>query len=64
MPTQRRSSDVYENPGPGTDPASAWDAALRIGDFQAAWSASDTVLATRDPATRNDPRRPYHERWV
>ena len=64
MLAQRQSSDIYGNPGPGTDPAWAWDAAMRTGDFRAAWSVSDAVLATRDPASRDDPRRPYHERWV
>lgn len=68
MLAQRRSSDIYGNPGPGHGPAWAWDAAMRTGDFQAAWSVSDAVLAARDPAyrpaCRDDPRRPYHERWV
>ena len=33
-------------------------------DFAAAWAIADTVLATRDPRIRDDPARPYHERWV
>ena len=33
-------------------------------DFQAAWAIADGVLATRDRRTRDDPDRPYHERWV
>ena len=37
---------------------------MHRGDFWAAWAISDQVLATRDLATRDDPRRPYHERWV
>jgi len=39
-------------------------AAMRRGDFAAAWRISDAVLAARDPATRDDPRLPYHCRWV
>jgi hypothetical protein len=39
-------------------------AAMRRGDFAAAWAISDAVLAARDPATRDDPRLPYHKRWV
>ena len=34
------------------------------GDFKAAWAIADAVLAGRDPRTRNDASRPYHERWV
>jgi len=39
-------------------------AAMRRGDFAAAWTISDAVLAARDPAGRDDPRLPYHRRWV
>jgi hypothetical protein len=41
-----------------------WMAAMRHGDFAAAWAISDAVLAQRDPATRDDPTQPYHRRWV
>lgn len=41
-----------------------WIAAVRRGDFAAAWAINDAVLAARDPATRDDPALPYHERWV
>jgi hypothetical protein len=34
------------------------------GDFSAAWAVSDAILAHRDPCSRDDPARPYHERWV
>ena len=37
---------------------------MRAGDFARAWRISDAVLASRDPATRDDPRLPYHLRWV
>ena len=37
---------------------------MRAGDFPAAWAVNDAVLAARDPATRDDPRLPYHLRWV
>ncbi len=42
----------------------SWLNAMRSGDFPAAWAVSDAVLAARDPATRDDPRLPYHLRWV
>ena len=42
----------------------AWAAAMRRGDEAAAWAISDRVLAARDAATRDDPRLPYHRRWV
>ena len=41
-----------------------WLDAMLSGDFPAAWAVSDAVLAARDPATRDDPRLPYHLRWV
>jgi len=41
-----------------------WIASVRVGDFAAAWRISAAVLAARDPATRDDPRLPYHLRWV
>ena len=37
---------------------------MRAGDFAGAWRISDAVLAARDPATRDDPAMPYHQRWV
>ena len=41
-----------------------WGAAMRRGDWDAAWRVSDAVLRARDPRTRDDPAAPYHERWV
>jgi hypothetical protein len=41
-----------------------WLAAMRRGDLRAAHAISDVVLAGRDPAGRDDPRLPYHLRWV
>ncbi|MBV9734532.1 MAG: hypothetical protein JO209_01385 [Acidisphaera sp.] len=46
------------------DLAALWTAAMRRGDMAGAWALSDAVLAARDPARRDDPRLPYHERWV
>lgn len=46
------------------DPAGAWLSAMYRGDWEAAWAVNDAVLAARDPATRDDARRPYHERWL
>jgi hypothetical protein len=37
---------------------------MRRGDWPAAWRISDAVLASRDPSQRDDPRLPYHLRWV
>ncbi len=51
-------------PQSAIDSGAAWDRAMRDGDFSAAWAVSDRVLAGRDPALRDDPARPYHERWV
>lgn len=44
--------------------ARQWTAAMRAGDWAAAWAVEATVLAARDPATRDDPTQPYHLRWV
>ncbi len=41
-----------------------WMTAMRRGDYRVAWAISDAVLAARDPAARDDPRLPYHQRWV
>ena len=46
------------------DPGRAWLAAMYRGDWPVAWAINDSVLAAKDAATRDDPRRPYHERWV
>jgi hypothetical protein len=37
---------------------------MREGDHASAWAISETLLAARDPASRDDPRLPYHLRWV
>ncbi len=39
-------------------------AAMRRGDLAGAWQVSDAVQAERDPGQRDDPRLPYHLRWV
>ena len=44
--------------------ADSWAEAMRRGDFEAAWIINDRVLGARDLRTRDDPKRPYHERWV
>lgn len=44
--------------------ARRWTAAMRAGDWDAAWAIEAAVLAGRDPATRDDPQQPYHQRWV
>ncbi len=41
-----------------------WVAAMRAGRYADAWALAARTLAERDPATRDDPRLPYHLRWV
>jgi hypothetical protein len=41
-----------------------WMAAMRCGNHASAWTINDSVLAARDPVTRDDPALPYHQRWV
>lgn len=41
-----------------------WTDAMRAARYDTAWSIEQETLAARDPATRDDPARPYHERWV
>ena len=41
-----------------------WTAAMRRGDYAAAWALAEASLRARDPAARDDPRLPYHLRWV
>lgn len=47
-----------------TDMAQRWTDAMRAGDHDTAFALADAALAARDRATRDDPARPYHERWV
>jgi hypothetical protein len=46
------------------DRMTTWMAAMRGGDFEAAWALSEQTLRERDPAGRDDPSLPYHQRWV
>lgn len=41
-----------------------WVAAMRAGRFDAAWAMTERALLAQDPATRDDPALPYHQRWV
>jgi hypothetical protein len=41
-----------------------WTAAMREERYADAWALSEAALAARDTATRDDPRLPYHLRWV
>ena len=41
-----------------------WVSAMRRGDDEAAWAINDLVLAGRDRRFRDDPRLPYHLRWI
>ncbi|WP_141395775.1 glycosyltransferase family 9 protein [Sphingomonas spermidinifaciens] len=45
-------------------PPDAWISAMRAGSFERAWTLADAAIAARDPATRDDPREPYHRRWI
>jgi len=46
------------------DHHTAWREAMRRGDLATAWTINDAVLAARDPSDRDNPRLPYHMRWV
>lgn len=37
---------------------------MRARQFETAWDLSAAALASRDPASRDDPAQPYHRRWV
>ncbi|MEH3105406.1 MAG: hypothetical protein PGN12_16080 [Sphingomonas phyllosphaerae] len=41
-----------------------WTRAMREERYEDAWAIERDVLAARDPATRDDPALPYHQRWV
>lgn len=41
-----------------------WMLAMRAEDYPRAWALSAGDLAARDPAKRDDPGVPYHQRWV
>lgn len=41
-----------------------WTQAMRGERFADAWALSEATLKARDPATRDDPRLPYDQRWV
>ena len=51
-------------PASQIDQGTRWLDAMYRGDWATAWAVQDAVLSGRDPATRDDPARPYHERWV
>lgn len=42
----------------------AWTEAMRARRYAAAWDMEAASIAARDPATRDDPRQPYHCRWL
>jgi hypothetical protein len=46
------------------DGMAAWTAAMRAERWEEAWAIQMRSLVARDPATRDDPRLPYHLRWV
>ena len=41
-----------------------WISHMRRGAFAEAWRINEAVLAAREPGARDDPRLPYHLRWV
>jgi len=41
-----------------------WVRAIRAGDHRQAWALCEQQASLRDPAERDDPRLPYHLRWV
>jgi hypothetical protein len=50
-------------PRQAADPGALWVAAMRRGDWRAAWAVNDAVLARR-ATPPDDPRLPYHLRHV
>lgn len=44
--------------------ADDWTTAMRAGRYAEAWAIERAARAARDQATRDDPRLPYHRRWV
>jgi hypothetical protein len=50
-------------PRQAADPVARWVAAMRRGDWRAAWAVNDAVLARR-ATPPDDPRLPYHLRHV
>jgi hypothetical protein len=47
-----------------TDRMGAWTGAMRENRYEDAWALARRTLDERDPAKRDDPTRPYHQRWV
>ena len=41
-----------------------WTQAMRAERFDVAFALSAEALRARDPTTRDDPRLPFHQRWV
>jgi len=41
-----------------------WTDAMREARYEAAWDIATRCGQARDPRQRDDPERPYHERWV
>jgi hypothetical protein len=41
-----------------------WVRAMRAGDHASAWNLCEQQAALRHPEERDDPRLPYHQRWV
>lgn len=59
-----RQAGLPPGDAPAHDLGAAWTACFRAGNFAGAWTISDQVLAGRDRRERDDPRKPYHLRWV
>jgi len=65
----RESLELYERAvALGVDPLASggerWKAHMLLGEFEAAWTISDQVLAATDPADFNRTDRPFHQRAV
>lgn len=55
------AADTHATSPRAIDP---WTAAMRRGDYAAAFAIGEAALAARDPARRDDPLIDYHRRWV
>lgn len=65
----RESLDLYDRAMTlGIDPLTIggerWQAQMLLGEFEAAWSISEHVLAATNPADFNRSDRPFHQRAV
>ncbi|MBV9813098.1 MAG: hypothetical protein JO326_10100 [Acetobacteraceae bacterium] len=62
--TERCNAAAAPSASQACENSAAWVAAMRAGDIAAAFALSDAVLRSRHPSDADNPRLPYHLRWV